>query len=70
MRPLYEFLLKKKSGDKVITRKIYSSLIHEIERRPELKSHIEPAIFQHDSLILEMIYTITSNIVHETENDL
>jgi len=70
MRPLYEFLLKKKADDKVITSAIYSSLIHEIERRPELKSHIEPAIFQHDRLILEMIYTITSNIVHATEDDL
>lgn len=70
--PLYQFLIARQGGERVVVRELYLALIKELDRRPELKKNIdirsEP--FQHDSLILEMVYTITSNIVRATEDNL
>jgi len=70
--PLYQFLVDRQDEERVVVREFYMALIKELDRRPELKGNIDISSepFQNDSLILDMIYTITSNIVHASEDDL
>jgi hypothetical protein len=70
--PLYQFLIARKDEERVVVREIYLALIKELDRRPDLMGNIDISSepFQKDSLILDMIYAITSNIVHATEDNL
>lgn len=67
--PLYEFLRRQKE-ERTIARKLYASLLREIDQRPELKGAVKPELLRQDSQVLEMIHAITTNIIHATEDDL
>lgn len=71
-RPLYQFLIEHRDAERAVVRELYSTLRAELDRRPELQRLIDISSepFHNDPLILDMVHTITSNIVHATEGDL
>lgn len=69
--PLYQFLVDHRDTERTVVRQLYTTLISELDRRPELKGFIDISSepFHDDPLLLDMVHIITSNIVHATEGD-